>query len=296
MTAQSTFMSRVSWRAQACALALLFMLFPCSALAADASAWDGGARSAVRLIAGAAGKAFGSEFLRAGIQIRLDSGWKTYWRYPGDSGVPPRFNFARSENLDSVRVLWPAPRMFSEEGVKSIGYIGGVIFPLRVVPRDPSRPVLLRFDVDYAICERLCIPAEGRGELLLSGELSTEEEALRQAEARVPVVLGIGEGDVVEIGAVDHDPERNRFLIDVRAPDLGKLELFAEGPTTDWALPIPEPIPGGAAGFQRFALELDGAPPGASTDAVKLKLTAVAGERAVEVVIPLDETRGQHGG
>ena len=46
-------------------------------------------RSAVRLIG--AGAATDST-LRAGIEIRLDRGWKTYWRYPGDSGVPPRFD------------------------------------------------------------------------------------------------------------------------------------------------------------------------------------------------------------
>ena len=65
---------------------------PRPALAADASAWDGDQRAAVRLIAGTQRGAVH----RAGIEIRLAPGWKTYWRYPGDSGIAPRFDFSQS--------------------------------------------------------------------------------------------------------------------------------------------------------------------------------------------------------
>src|SRR5204862_2777548 len=75
-----------------------------SGWAGDASPWEGGPRAAVRLIAaGATGDGAG-RILRGGIEIRLAPGWKTYWRYPGDSGVPPRFEFTRSTNLSSVTV------------------------------------------------------------------------------------------------------------------------------------------------------------------------------------------------
>src|SRR2546429_8793312 len=72
------------------------------ALAADASPWDGSDRAAVRLIAGAARTEGGATVYRAGVEIRLAPGWKTYWRYPGDSGIPPRFDFSKSRNVTSV--------------------------------------------------------------------------------------------------------------------------------------------------------------------------------------------------
>ena len=53
--------------------------------------------------------------LRAGIEIKLQPGWHTYWRYPGDSGVPPRFDFSGSDNVASVKVLYPAPHLFTDE-------------------------------------------------------------------------------------------------------------------------------------------------------------------------------------
>src|ERR1043165_4696380 len=131
------------------------------ALAADASAWDGDQRAAVRLVAG---ERRGTAH-RAGIEIRLAPGWKTYWRYPGDSGIPPRFDFSSSKNVKSVTVRYPAPHRFNDESGTSIGYKKGVVFPLDVVAQNAARPVALVLKADYAICEKVCIPAEGKAEL-----------------------------------------------------------------------------------------------------------------------------------
>src|SRR5262245_44570022 len=121
-------------------LGLAAILVAAHAHAADASAWDGDARSAVRLIAGDT-KSVGDAPLRAGIEIRLAPGWKTYWRYPGDSGMPPRFDFAGSANVQQVNVLWPAPHRFADGSGQSIGYSGNVVLPLQVQAKDSTKPV-----------------------------------------------------------------------------------------------------------------------------------------------------------
>src|ERR1700736_3928300 len=71
--------------------------------AQDASPWQRDGHSAVRLVAGSRSGAV----LLGGIAIQQQQGWKTYWRTPGDSGVPPRVGFSQSGNLESVTVLWP---------------------------------------------------------------------------------------------------------------------------------------------------------------------------------------------
>ena len=149
----------------------------------DASRWDGDARSAIRLVAGSlpAGQ---TTPMRAGLEIRLKPGWHTYWRYPGDAGVPPRFDFAGSQNVKAVEVLWPAPQRIPEEGMVAIGYTGDVMLPLAIVPQDVSKPVLLHLKLDYAVCEKLCVPAEGKAELLLTGGPSSQDAALAAAAAR----------------------------------------------------------------------------------------------------------------
>src|SRR3954462_7663272 len=89
------------------------------ARAEDSSPWQRDTHSAVRLLAGSRSGAV----LLGGIAIQLQPGWHTYWRTPGDSGVPPRFDFSRSDNIDAVTVLWPAPVAFDDgAGGQSFGY------------------------------------------------------------------------------------------------------------------------------------------------------------------------------
>lgn len=273
-------------------LAVLFAPAPCSeASAADASSpgasspgassWDGDARGAVRLVAG--GGHDGGP-LRAGIEVHLADGWKTYWRYPGDSGVPPVFDFSKSENIKSVSVLWPAPHRFAYEGGASIGYKGDVIFPLHVVPNDSARPATLRLTIEYAVCEKLCIPARGQAELALASAPSPYEAWLAAAEARTPKPGTIGGAGPLRITAVRREPAQPhpRIVVEVAAPDA-PLDLFVEGPTAEWALPLPEPVAGAPPGRRWFSFDLDGAPPGVDGTDAPLRLTLVSGENAVEV-------------
>jgi DsbC/DsbD-like thiol-disulfide interchange protein len=258
--------------------------------AADASAWDGGPRAAMRLIAGGPTNVTPAGVLRAGIEIRLGPGWKTYWRYPGDSGVPPRFRFDRSDNVATADVLFPAPHGFSDEEGNTIGYKNTVILPVHVVPRDPSKPVVLRLDLDYAICEKVCIPIDdAKAELALPGD-GGKDAALAASEARVPKAVALGEGDTLSIRAIRREDggAKPRIVVDVAAPADARLELFAEGPTPDWALPIPAPVAGAPAGLRRFAFDLDGLPPGASPKGAALRLTAVTDAAAIEVTTRLD--------
>src|SRR6266567_251710 len=111
------------------------------ARAGDASPWQSDIHSAVRLLAGSRSGAV----LMGGIAIQLQPGWKTYWRTPGDSGVPPRFDFSKSENVDGVTVLWPAPLKFDDgAGGHSLGYHNNIVLPLRIVVKSADKPVTLR--------------------------------------------------------------------------------------------------------------------------------------------------------
>ena len=148
------------------ALTLLLAL-AAPAQAEDASPWaKTGNDAALRLIAGSAKP--DAATLRAGIEIKLAPGWHTYWRYPGDSGVPPRFDFSGSQNLGSAKVHYPAPHLYTDETGNTLGYKDDVIFPVTVTPQQVGRPVVLHVKVDYAICAKLCVPADGQAALTLS--------------------------------------------------------------------------------------------------------------------------------
>jgi DsbC/DsbD-like thiol-disulfide interchange protein len=259
----------------------------------DSSTWETVPHGATRLIAGAAHKSGDDVWLRAGIEIRLDPGWHTYWRYPGDSGVPPRFDFAGSENVNTVTVLWPAPKRFVDSaGGHSIGYFGDVVFPLRITALDTARPSSLHAKVGYAICGKFCSPTEANLELTLSGT-SGAEPALVAAEARVPRRVSLGAGGDLAIRSVHREASegRERVVVNVVVPEGMPLDLLVEGPAPDWALPAPEQIiapPGSVSGIRRFTFDLDGLPPGAHSSGATLTFTAVSPYDAIEVRADLD--------
>jgi DsbC/DsbD-like thiol-disulfide interchange protein len=274
-------------RLAAAACVLLLLAAPSASAADDVSRWDGDARNAARLIAGS--QPIGGA-LRAGVEIKLKGGWHTYWRYPGDAGVPPHFDFKGSQNVKQVQVLWPVPERIEEAGGTAIGYASDVIFPLQVVPQDAGKPVVLRLKLNYAVCEKLCVPAEAEAELALGKGPASRDAALAAAEQRVPKKVALGEGDTLAIRMVRREagPARPHVVVDVAVPPGDPVDLFAEGPTSHWALPLPAKVAGAPPGLQRFAFDLDGLPPGASDKDVVIILTATAADRAIEVVTRLD--------
>lgn len=249
-----------------------------SASAGSASPWIVDRYSSLRLLSGAPD----GNHLTAGIEIGLKPGWKTYWRVPGDSGIPPRFDFTGSDNVETVTVLWPAPTKFADgAGGHSIGYAGTVVLPLRIVPKDVAAPVMLRATVDYAVCERLCVPVQASAEL----ELSTASPpitspmiaspamspALLSALRKVPRPARLGDGELT-IEAVRREGEK-RVIVDTRVPPGSRADLFVEGPTPDWALPLPAAVETPVSGHWRFAFDLDGLPANAKASGSVLTFT-----------------------
>jgi DsbC/DsbD-like thiol-disulfide interchange protein len=283
--------------------------------AQDASEWDAQNHTAARLIAGSqvSSQTMGSDgkVLRAGVEIKLDPGWKTYWRDPGDSGVPPKFDFSGSDNVKSVTVLWPAPERFPDgAGGNSIGYLDHVILPLRITPQDAAKQSSLQLKLGYDICGNMCVPVESELTLALNGD-GAEETMIEKAEIRVPrrVVLGEGsdakgsgtkgsnatgsDGKSLAILSVHREPGdgHDRVVVEVAAPAGAPVDLFVEGPTPDWSLPLPE-IKGGAASgngpTRQFTFDLDGLPADAHAQGATLTFTAVSSDDAIEVPARLD--------
>ncbi|HSI39479.1 MAG TPA: protein-disulfide reductase DsbD domain-containing protein [Xanthobacteraceae bacterium] len=249
---------------------------------ADESPWSAPSGTAVRLLAGGSDGAR----LRGGVEIRLSPGWKTYWRYPGDSGVPPRFNWSGSENLAGVEVLWPAPMRFSEgDGAFSIGYKRDVVLPLRITPTDPARPVTLRLDLEYAVCEKICQPAHADVTLSLPpGGSALLPAPLATAERAVPVPAGLGAPGATGItaAALEQRDGVTTLRIEAKVQNPAGADLFVEGPNEDWALPLPKrqaAEPGKAV----FLMPVEGMPKGADIDTATLRFTLTDGDDAVEV-------------
>src|SRR6476660_3135591 len=260
------------------ASAIFASSFAVAVRAQDASPWQSDVHSAVRLLAGSRS----GGVLLGGIAIQLQPGWKTYWRTAGDSGVPPRFDFSKSDNVEAVTVLWPAPLKFDDgAGGHSMGYHDQIVLPLRIVAKNADKPVTLRAAINYAVCDKLCIPVEADPELAFTSVASTEDSVLFAALDTVPKPANVGDPNPLTIRDVKRDG-KSSVLVDVVSPDASDISLFVEGPTPDWGLPVPKLLEHSPPGVKRFAFALDGVPPGASPDGAALKLTLIGGDRSYE--------------
>ena len=226
-----------------------------------------------------------------GIQIHLDPGYKTYWREPGDSGLPPVFDWQGSENVATVDVRWPVPVRFADGSGSSIGYKDSVILPVLVTLRDTAQRARLKLKIDYGICAELCVPALGEGDLTLLPDtvVTLHRERVEAALGTVPQSARLGDG--VLPGVVGIEPDVKQTALHVKVAGLGgsgEPDLFVEGPK-GWY--FGQPVLSGATDGTEldWLVPLEQKPDAGSLAGLTLTLTAVAGSKATETSIRLDE-------
>lgn len=255
-------------------------LVPAEAAPTGVSPWSDDHASRARLLAGDVEE--GARW--AGLEIEMDPGYKTYWRHPGDSGIPAEFDWTGSENVAAVEIAWPAPGRYEDPFGAYYGYLEHVVLPLKVTPEDPSEPAVLSLSLFYGVCKEICIPATAEASLTLPPEANGSDVAIARALEAVPRRTPLGETDgALAVLAVEPAGEE-ALAVRVRAPE-GAV-LLAEGPDDRWFLaPAAEPDSEGV-----FAVEIAHAPKDAAGP-VPVRLTLVADGEAIEVeaLAPLPE-------
>jgi DsbC/DsbD-like thiol-disulfide interchange protein len=259
--------------------ALIVPLAAAPAFAAH-SDWTPADQSQLRLLlaAGDDGR------LAGGVEIALEPGWYTYWRNPGEAGVPPTFDFAGSENVASVEVLYPAPERYDDGTSVSLIYRDAVVFPLAVTPADPARTVTLALSATFGVCSQLCIPTRAGSAVTLAPDAPDDpltDALLGRYAPRVPRPPEPGRFDIESVAA-----EGDALAIDVRMPDSSYFDLFVELPP-GWYTGQPSLV-SRDEGVARYRLPLDGRPKGAVAAGQTFRFVAVAGGEAIEetIVVP----------
>ena len=209
-----------------------------------------------RLITAQDGVPPGAATVSAGLQVELESGWKTYWRSPGEVGIPPAVDWAGSENVASVEFLWPAPTRFTAFGIENFGYEDEVVFPLQIALQRPGEPASLNAKVSLLVCSDICVPVDFDLSLGLSpgsGIDRTSGDLIAAALKRVPAAA---EAAGVS-GAIAHiDDNRTTLTIEMSAGDgLRNPDAFPElGPGTALGKPDIRLGDGGALLWAEFPI------------------------------------------
>jgi DsbC/DsbD-like thiol-disulfide interchange protein len=132
------------------ATALFVLLAP-----APLFAGEGDEPASVRILPGWQ-SAKGHHFI--GVEITLEPGWKTYWRAPGEAGIPPYWDWSGSENVADLMIHWPVPEVFDYAGMDVIGYHDQVVIPIEIRPSVFGSPVRLAGHGEIGVCQEICVP------------------------------------------------------------------------------------------------------------------------------------------
>ena len=239
----------------------------------------------------------------AGLAIDLQPDFKTYWRTPGDSGLPPVFDWSRSQNVRHVEVLWPVPQRFDDQAGSSIGYDGQVILPIKVRLNDPQQAAVLTLTLNFGVCKTICIPVKAEATLRLPpGERSTPASAaIAKALALVPLPAKLDSGGAPRIIAAKLIKAGTKWALEAETlvPQGGKIvDLFVEGPDS-WLFGASIAVatgPGPAAGLTRIVYQapLEDVPPGFKAEGTRLILTLASDHDAIETSGTLDAAGALH--
>jgi DsbC/DsbD-like thiol-disulfide interchange protein len=255
-----------------------------------ASPWVELHQARVRLLAGpSVAKAEGS--LLAGVELALTDGWKTYWRMPGDAGVPPSFDWTGSINVGSIRVLYPAPVRMREPAAQTVGYKAPLVFPVEVRPKDRGSPVVLNLAMEFGLCHDICIPAEAKLSLTVrpSDMSGAPSAAMLAALERVPRAASERRTSDPELKRVTASltGQMPRLLIEARFAHGEGADLFVEAGEGAY-LPLPQRLADAPDGTARFAVDLshDGNAQELKGKLLRLTLISAAGASEFLATVP----------
>ncbi|MFK7945624.1 MAG: protein-disulfide reductase DsbD domain-containing protein, partial [Paracoccaceae bacterium] len=159
----------------------------------------------------------------------------TYWRDPGEAGVPPSFDWSGSQNVALVEVMWPRPEIFISFGMRTVGYSGDLVLPLRVTPKNAELPISLAVHARMGVCKEICVIEE----VELSKDIAPDlrpigYKQIRRAVASVPMPVADAAMRLVSCRIVGTGRDREMHAELEFDTDPGHTDIVVEGHENLW--------------------------------------------------------------
>ncbi len=216
------------------------------------------------------------------LRLTLKDGWKTYWRAPGDAGIPPQFDWSRSGNVGHVEIIWPAPGVFDQNGLQSIGYEDQLVLPVKITPKNAAKPVRLRGQMDLGVCKDVCVPGRLDFDHTLNAQAG-RNPAIAAALAQRP--YSAREAGVAA-AACHLKPTSDGMQIEahIRMPSAGGSEVavIEPGNPTLWASQAETSRQGDTLIARSEVISASGSP--FALDRSEVRITVLGASHAVDIV------------
>ncbi|NIC43017.1 protein-disulfide reductase DsbD [Aquabacterium sp. A08] len=165
-----------------------------------------------------------------GLEIHHAPDWHTYWKNPGDSGLPTELQWRLSPGVQAGEIAWPTPRKFPLGELANYGYDGTVLLPvpLRVGPDFQGPHLDVGLTASWLVCRKECVPEEAQFQLRVpaQGSVALDGAAFESAWAAAPQMLPAN-GSRLSAGARQLELQLEGLPQDWRGRPL---ELFPETP------------------------------------------------------------------
>ncbi|WP_274629778.1 protein-disulfide reductase DsbD domain-containing protein [Arvimicrobium flavum] len=205
-------------------LSISLTLLAGSPVLASSSAWHEAEGVRLRLVT--SGQADASGTLKGALQIDLHREWKTYWRDPGGSGVPPSIDISGSANIASLDIGYPAPTRFNDESGPWVGYKHSLALPVTFRLAAPTEPARIVAEVFIGVCETICIPVQARFEVDPASDPGNPEDAALVERAGAALPSAPQEDFGVELLSAGED----QLVVEAAFPgDAAAVDLFLAG-------------------------------------------------------------------
>ncbi|MEM9496967.1 MAG: protein-disulfide reductase DsbD domain-containing protein [Pseudomonadota bacterium] len=218
----------------------------------------------------------------AALRLELAPGWKTYWRAPGDAGIPPSFSWQGSHNLEKVEVEWPAPSPIKQGRYMTIGYEGGVTLPLRVRPTASGQPIRLEGEVELGLCRDVCVPVRLELSQVLPTDRTRPDPRIVAALAERPYTAREAGVGTVECRLSPHsDGLRLRADIEIKSLGGDELAVVETSNPRVWVAPADTRREGGRLVAETTLHHVDGG--SFALDRSDLRITVLGRSKAVDI-------------
>ena len=287
-----TYRSQTSYGLLAAGLIGSLATFSLSAHAASTE-WVSVHGGAVRLISEGGTK---GGLYSVGLEFSMEPGWHTYWRNPGEAGIPPVVTTGGSQNLAVFKVGFPIPERHDDGFSTTLIYEDQIVLPIDVAAGQTDQPVQLNLQVAFGICNDICVPGEATLSLLLAPDDTpdrTSRMLIERDKSAVPLVINADQSSIVSLERIGTEtPATLEVEAKVSSRDPAGLDLFADGPEGSYVgVPVFQKLENGIATWKLSLRGLKG-----KDDGSQLMLVLKDGSKAEESWHPINQELLENGG
>lgn len=179
---------------------------------------------------------------KVALELKMPANTKTYWRIPGETGIPTQIELAASKNVTSSEIIWPYPMRDNKDGYVDFVYYGPTVLPISLEVADADAS--LSMEVLMGVCDEICIPVQADFDLPLTFDQPDRghDFRIKQAVNQAPIAWDM---ETEPFGEILFDPEPGRLSVEIDPAIINPATLIIDNGDPGLLFAMPQKSPDG---------------------------------------------------